>query len=98
MKCKLLVSMALVVGLAMPVAAQTVQDALIAQLTAQGYSEIEVSRTFLGRVRIEAYGNGIEREIILNPSSGEILRDYWEREDDDDETYLINPDGEVGDD
>lgn len=93
----------LALGLATPVTAQTVQEALIAQLTQQGYSDIEVSRTFLGRVRIEAHGNGIEREIIFNPSSGEILRDFWERdededdEDEDDETRLIDPNGEVDD-
>ncbi|MEP2534233.1 hypothetical protein [Shimia sp.] len=68
-----------------PAVAETRVEAITRQLASQGYTDIEVSRTFLGRVQIEANRGGLEREIILNPRSGEILRDYWEVEDDDDD-------------
>lgn len=62
--------------------AQDIEAQIISQLQAQGYARIHVTRTWLGRVRIEAEGPGREREIIFNPTTGEILRDYWEIEDD----------------
>lgn len=69
----------LVLGLALaggPVLAQSLQDSLIAQLRTQGFVEFQVSQTLLGRLRIVAIGPDYRREIVINPSSGEILRDY----------------------
>ena len=63
-------------------AAQSVQDQIVSQLTAQGFTRIEVSRTLLGRVKIEALSPTLERELVFNPATGEILRDYWEDRDD----------------
>lgn len=62
-------------------------DRLIQKLATQGYTKVEVSRTLLGRVRIEAHGRGAEREIIINGRTGEVLRDYVEddRSHDDDD-------------
>ena len=71
--------------------AQDIQSQIVAQLQAQGFERIEIARTWLGRIRIEAEGPGIEREIILNPNTGEILRDYWERDDDDNQSGLFAP-------
>lgn len=80
---------------AAPAMAATLEERLVAQLRAQGYTEIRKSRTLLGRVRIEAERPGGEREIIFNPRTGEILRDYWEEDDDDehDEDGLFSPRG-----
>lgn len=63
--------------------ADAMVDRVTQQLAKQGYSEIVISRTWLGRIRIEAYGGTASREIILNPRTGEILRDYWEDEGDE---------------
>lgn len=52
-------------------------DDVVAQLMAQGYRNISQSRTWLGRVRILAYRDGGVREIVMNPRTGEILRDLW---------------------
>ena len=68
---------------AAPVAAQSVQDGIIDQLRAQGYEAFTVERTLLGRIRIVAQSDEFYREIVLNPASGEILRDYWRERDDD---------------
>jgi hypothetical protein len=57
--------------------AQGYADDVVRQLGGQGYADISVSTTFLGRVRILAKGEGGHREIILNPRTGEILRDLW---------------------
>ena len=52
-------------------------DDVVLQLTKQGYQDITVSTTWLGRVRIVATRGGGMREIVLNPRTGEILRDLW---------------------
>jgi hypothetical protein len=64
-------------GVAGPVAADPLTDGIVAQLRRQGYGRIAVSRTLLGRVRIVGNSSSRRREIIVNPRTGEILRDYW---------------------
>ena len=51
------------------------QDDVVAQLRNQGFSRIEVTTTWLGRSRITAQKGKVSREIVLNPRTGEILRD-----------------------
>lgn len=63
-------------------AADRLTESITDQLRRQGYGEIVVSRTFLGRYRIVASTSKVEREIIVNPGSGEILRDYIEDKND----------------
>lgn len=57
--------------------AASYEDSVVAQLRAQGYKRISVETTLLGRVKISAVLNGGRREIILNPRTGEVLRDLW---------------------
>lgn len=57
--------------------AASFEESVIAQLRAQGYKNITVERTLLGRVKISAKLKNGHREIILNPRTGEILRDLW---------------------
>lgn len=57
--------------------AQSFSDSIVSQLRQRGFQSISVERTMLGRTRIVAIGNGGRREIILNPRTGEILRDLW---------------------
>ena len=75
---------ALFAGAAM---AQSLEEQLAAELAAEGYTKITISRTLLGRTRIEATGgpNDREREIIFNPRTGLVLRDilYLDVDDDD---------------
>ena len=62
--------------------AQSPADAVVQQLREQGYVEFAVTRTLLGRVRVVALAPGGEqREIVFNPATGEILRDYSEAAD-----------------
>ena len=67
--------------LAAPAAADSVRDAIEDQLEDQGFDEIKVSRTLLGRLRFEAANATHLREIVINPVTGEILRDYTVRLD-----------------
>ncbi|WP_444452143.1 hypothetical protein ACTTAI_13975 [Rhodobacter capsulatus] len=77
-------SFMLIVILLVPLPAFAVEaDDIVAQLRAQGFSQINVSRTFLGRVKIEAQAPNLHREIVLNPKTGEILRDYTDAADSD---------------
>ncbi|MDD7970330.1 hypothetical protein [Roseinatronobacter alkalisoli] len=42
----------------------------------QGYTIESVTRTMLGRVRVVASSGHIWREVVLDLSAGQILRDY----------------------
>ena len=73
--------LALLVPLGSQAHAGAAQDRIIAQLRDQGFDEITVTHTLLGRVRIVAQEDDTLREIILNPSTGA----YWTELDDDDD-------------
>lgn len=73
---KLLISALLFAGLTQVMGAQTVEERLLAGLQTQGYTVLEKGYTFLGRLRIVAENGEIHREIVVNPGTGEILRDY----------------------
>lgn len=73
---KLLMAAFLWVGLAQAGWALTVEERLLAGLQDQGYTIIEKGYTFLGRLRIVAESDVVHREIVVNPGTGEILRDY----------------------
>jgi len=88
MKSKLRNSVAgLLLAVCLPAmaAADRVRDAIIQQLVEQGYERVEVSKTWLGRYRFIAYGGDRVREIVFNPATGEILRDYLRMLGDDDD-------------
>lgn len=73
---KLLLGAMLWAGLSGAVWAKSVEEMLLASLEAQGYVIIEQGYTFLGRLRIVAVNGEIRREIVIQPGTGEILRDY----------------------
>ena len=62
---------------ATPAAASDYVEDIVSQLRQQGFSDIVQESTLLGRIRIMATSDDGQREIILNPSTGEILRDLW---------------------
>lgn len=74
-----------------PSAAAPTQERIIRELEAQGFTRIQIHQTWLGRTRILATSQDARREIVLNPSSGVILRDYWFDldDDDDDRTSIV---------
>ncbi|MBN2759519.1 MAG: hypothetical protein JXQ79_03380 [Rhodobacteraceae bacterium] len=51
-------------------------DMVNTALIGQGYTVESITRTLLGRVRIVASQGTIWREIVLDSSTGQILRDY----------------------
>jgi hypothetical protein len=53
---------------------------VVNQLRSQGYSSVQVHRTLMGRMKIEAQGNGGSREIVIDPNTGHVFRDRQERE------------------
>ncbi len=56
-----------------------VADAVARELEADGYTNIQVERTLLGRVRVTAEGSdGSRREVVIDRGTGEILRDLVE--------------------
>jgi hypothetical protein len=66
---------ALVMGLAGPVQAKSLSERVERALKREGWRDIEVSRTLLGRTRVTARRGEVRREIILNTRNGEVLRD-----------------------
>lgn len=60
---------------ALPAHAEDYAGQITAQLRAQGYTDISVRRTLLGRMQILAQSAHQRREIIIDPRTGEILRD-----------------------
>jgi len=56
--------------------ADDVRDYIVGELREDGYSDIRMSRTLLGRMRFVALRHDARREIVVNPRTGEILRDY----------------------
>lgn len=65
----------------------SVRDTIVNELKSDGYEEIRISRTWLGRTRFVAEDSRRYREIVVNPITGVILRDYTRflHSDDDDE-------------
>ena len=56
--------------------ADTVRDRIVTELTDDGFTQIRISRTLLGRARFVGTRPGARREIVVNPATGVILRDY----------------------
>lgn len=57
--------------------AQDYTAQVVAELREQGFGSIRTERTLLGRSRILAQSAEYKREIVLDPRTGEILRDLW---------------------
>lgn len=64
-------------ALAGPALAQDYVASVTSQLKKMGFRIVREERTLLGRFRIVATRRDGRREIIINPNSGEILRDLW---------------------
>lgn len=77
-RSSLIFAAALGIALADPVLAQDYVGGITGQLRDLGFEQIEVRQTLLGRARIIARSAEGQREIILNPNNGEILRDFWQ--------------------
>lgn len=71
-----LVILVLTFSAVLPAGAVTIEERIAAELMSQGYEILESNRTWLGRLRIVAENDEIRREIVINPGTGEILRDY----------------------
>ena len=62
---------------ALPAFAASYAEDVVGQLAGLGYENITIEATWLGRIRILATRSDGAREIVLNPRTGEILRDVW---------------------
>ena len=85
---RIIIPLVVAAGLIGPPVHAATADAIVTELREQGYRQIEIRRTLLGRTRIIATSPSYDREIVLNPSTGVILRDLIRVRDkarDDDE-------------
>lgn len=72
----LLTAVALLVASTALAHADEVGD-IVRWLRGLGFVEVVTSRSLLGRVQIRATGPIGTRELVVNPRTGEILRDVW---------------------
>lgn len=56
--------------------ADSISDQVVANLNAQGFEVVQMDRTWLGRMWVLARSDTVQREVVFNPGTGEILRDY----------------------
>jgi hypothetical protein len=75
MKQTILAALCAVV-LGQPVLAQSIDERIAASLQAEGYQIVTMNRTWLGRIYVIAETETLRREMVFNPATGEILRDY----------------------
>ncbi len=54
------------------------EDDVAHRLAREGFRITERKRTWLGRIKIQAQKGRKLREVVLDPSTGEVLRDYTE--------------------
>lgn len=79
-----LLILTLALTLAPSVQAQTspevppVEQAFLSGLKAQGFVVVEYGYTWLGRLRFVAVNGKLRRELVVDPATGEVLRDYAE--------------------
>ncbi len=62
-------------GLAAGTARADPVDEIVAEIREQGFTISRVQRTWLGRVRIVAQNAEYRREVVIDPTTGEIRRD-----------------------
>ncbi len=67
--------------LAAPAWASDRVDRILRDLQREGFTQINISRTLLGRTRIVASGPDGTREIVVHPGTGEVLRDIYSGDD-----------------
>ncbi|MEP5761071.1 MAG: hypothetical protein ABJ327_17500 [Litoreibacter sp.] len=79
------------------IAQVSVADGVVAQLQTNGYTVTEVRRSWLGRIVITAKSGEGLREIVLNRTSGEILRDQTFPNESGPKDGPANPTGNLGD-
>ena len=82
--------------------AQSTEGDVIRNLETGGYELVDRRKSWLGRIILDFRSDRFEREIILNPVNGEILRDYSEPihvgpEEENWWNHLLNPFGGDGD-
>lgn len=94
---KLLLGLIVFIGTTLPMFADAITDRIVANLESQGFVVVQINRTWLGRMWILAESQDVRREVVFNPVTGEILRDYavsiaiLERRDtDDDDTVATD--------
>ena len=73
---KILLALAILAASALPGRADTPEELIVAALEVQGYHLVQRDRTWLGRIWIVVESDEVRREIVFNPGTGEIMRDY----------------------
>lgn len=73
---KVLFCLLLAIAPAGVAASETVRERVVQELRQDGFTDIRVYRTFLGRLRFVGENQNTRREIVVSPSTGVVLRDY----------------------
>lgn len=87
-----LTALALTLAGTLAAPAQPALDGIVSTLTRQGFSGFEVDRED-GEVKLEARRNGIERELVWDAQTGQLLKDEIGADDD---RFRGGDDGRLG--
>ena len=68
-------ALSVAVGLAAQGAHADPVDDISDEIRSQGFKIVRVQRTWLGRVRIVGQNDAFRREVVIDPTTGEIRRD-----------------------
>ncbi len=91
--------LAMALPMAQPIFANPIADSAVSQLRDQGYNDIQVQRTLLGRIRITATRTNTTRELVIHPITGEVMRDRWSstaQSATKPDPIAVNPEGDAG--
>lgn len=80
------------VAIAAPAFADSFAQRIERELRQQGFTQMTVHQTWLGRIRIDAQSANATREIVVNPNTGEILRDYTRSRTGSSQENILNRD------
>ena len=71
------IALALLLGTSAAMAETTSQltEPIVSRLQEEGYVVVQIKRTWLGRILIISQNGEFLREVVINPHTGEILRD-----------------------
>ncbi len=79
-----------------PAYAEDFVTEIVSELRSQGYTSVVVEHTLLARAQIRASRGGATREVVVNPRTGEILRDLRIHGDQSGTAEVKDEDGDDG--
>jgi len=56
---------------------QAMERVIYHAMARDGFTQVELSYTWLGRLQVVASNHSRQRELVIDPDTGEVLRDFY---------------------